>query len=137
MFARKELIIPVSSEDFLRWQTEQTLAKQSSSVSPRGRLSDSKNTELLSKFIEITQCDEDTARFFLQEKNYNFVRALGLYYAQQDEREQQQKIGQTPLQHTTSASRSSTKTGKEEEEEIWIDLESNHYAHSVNGTAKK
>jgi hypothetical protein len=37
---------------------------------------------MIKKFSEMTRCDEELAKYFLEQKNYNYTKALGLYNAQ-------------------------------------------------------
>jgi len=78
IFSRKEILIPTTMEDFLRHQS--TLPAAQTAQPPKFE----QRVDLIKKFMEISHCDEMIATYFLESKNYNFTKALGMYFAEQE-----------------------------------------------------
>jgi len=85
IFARKELIIPISTEDYLKYQSQQATKGSNPSSSSFSDFSNERKKEMVTKFIEMTNCDEGLAVYFLEQKNFNFTKALGMFHAQASE----------------------------------------------------
>jgi LysM repeat protein len=85
IFGRKELIIPISSEDFIKYQ-----ALHPNRVVQE--LTSEKIEEMILKFVQMTSCDPSLAKFFLEQKNYNFTKALGMFHRQASEKLQSKSL---------------------------------------------
>jgi len=106
IFARKELIIPVTPEQYMKYQAEKKASGELSSV-------DKQN--LITKFVEITQCQTEFARHFLVEKAWNFEEALSMYYVQES---------------ATGGTTTDTQNA-EKGEEIWEDKQGNDFVSPI------
>jgi LysM repeat protein len=104
IFGRKELVIPISHEQYLLQQTRTPLTLDT--ITPEKK-------KLVHKFMEITQCGEEYAFQFLVDKKWNFLQAVTVYYSQDG-------AGanfETNLKEEVVDSKSL----KEETDEIWLD----------------
>jgi len=79
IFSRKEIMIPTTLEIFLKHQSSIPQSYQTSQP-PKFE----KRMDLMKKFSEIANCDEKIAKYFLEAKNYNFTKALGMYFTEQE-----------------------------------------------------
>jgi len=84
IFARKEIYIPTTMEHF------QSIAKQHPQTGLKEKNLDltknfdQKKPDIIKQFVEITHCEEKVAQHYLEEKNYNFTKALGSYFTEQE-----------------------------------------------------
>jgi len=81
LFARKEIVIPTSTEEFLKYQSTLNPTLRSDKASSQDYSSLDKKGQI-SKFMEIASCEPEIAYYYLVEKNWNFSRALGFYFSQ-------------------------------------------------------
>jgi len=91
MFARKDLIIPITMEQFI---SKSKQYEQEIPSTPK-TLNSMKMNELIHKFMDIAKCEEDVAKHYLETKNYNFTKALGFYFSEQDANSKIQKNGKS------------------------------------------
>jgi len=83
LFARKEIIIPTTMDAYLAFSAKQSTSGTRSTPPPKGL---DKRDETIKKFMEIAQCDKDIARHYLEEKKWNFAKALGFYYSETEKK---------------------------------------------------
>jgi len=72
--------------------------------------------ELINKFAEIAVCEPEIAYYYLMEKNWNFTRALGLYFSKQEGGSDGSDVEPAKKRILDESAR---KALKEEMEEIW------------------
>mmetsp|Transcript_8831 Transcript_8831/g.12169 ORF Transcript_8831/g.12169 Transcript_8831/m.12169 type:complete len:309 (-) Transcript_8831:36-962(-) len=96
IFGKKEILIPKTEASVAQAQAIlERLANpssnnnNSSSFSPKDMLTanNQPSKEVLQTFMEVTQTDELIAQHFLQERNWNYTKALELFYAQKERTE--------------------------------------------------
>lgn len=110
IFGKHELVIPISSEEYLEFQSRQPQVLKNRDKILAKDLDSTKKKLLVSKFVEITHCDRDLALHYLEEKSWNFTKSLGFYYSQQEN-------GTTAAEQQESFREQSRKKLKEEVEE--------------------
>jgi len=89
MFARKDLIIPITMQQYLAKQND-----SETSTAPKNPTL-FKIDETINKFMEIAKCDKDVAKHYLEIKNWNFTKALGFYFSEQEANSKIQKNGKS------------------------------------------
>jgi len=114
VFARKEIIIPTNTEQFLKYQSELNPTLRSDKVQSQDYSYLDRKGEI-NKFIEITACEPEVAYYYLVEKNWNFTRALGFYFSQLEGGSD----GSDMETKRKSLDEKQRKALKEEMEEIW------------------
>ena len=72
MFAKREIIIPTTEENYLQYKSQQSLSQ-----SP---VQDAKLEELIDQFISSTELrDREFANFLLRENSFNLTKAILAY----------------------------------------------------------
>jgi len=85
IYGKKEVLIPTTLKEFLAHESRQQLERNQ--AAPTIRVSpteDGKRSELITKFASIARCNGDVALYYLEQRNYNFTKALGLFFSDRD-----------------------------------------------------
>jgi len=84
IFALKQVVIPTTNEEYLNFQAAQALnTKSSKNLSILESVSADQKS-LITKFMDVASCEPDIAQSYLVQKNWNYSKALALFYSQQD-----------------------------------------------------
>lgn len=77
LFGRKQIIIPLTSEQLL-----QLKAEEAEKMKEQQEKIEAKQIETIKQFCEATGCEPDIAKFFLSQKSWNLTKALTVYHTQ-------------------------------------------------------
>jgi len=84
IFALKQVVIPTTNEEYLNFQAAQALnTKTTKNISILESLSADQKS-LITKFMDVASCEPDIAQSYLVQKNWDYSKALALFYSQQD-----------------------------------------------------